>query len=100
MAMESTQPLTEMSTSNFPERKFRPALKANLISIREPIVYKMREPRRLTTSLTPTACYRVSFTFFVRYKILSTFERFISSRPLLKLLRQSVSLYIYGEYFF
>jgi hypothetical protein len=38
MALGSTQPLTEMSTSNLPERKGRPALKAdNLTAICEPI---------------------------------------------------------------
>jgi hypothetical protein len=39
MALESTQSLTEMSTSNLPEGKERPARKAdNLTAIREPIV--------------------------------------------------------------
>jgi hypothetical protein len=33
-------------------------------TIREPIVYKMWEPRRLTTPLISTARYRGSFTFF------------------------------------
>jgi hypothetical protein len=42
MALGSTQPLTEMSTRNFPGGKGRPALKAdNLTAICEPIVYKM-----------------------------------------------------------
>jgi hypothetical protein len=39
MALVSTQPLTEMSTSNLPVRKVRPAHKAdNLIAICDPIV--------------------------------------------------------------
>jgi hypothetical protein len=39
MAMESIQPLTEMSTRNLPEDKGRPAPKAdNLTAICEPIV--------------------------------------------------------------
>jgi hypothetical protein len=39
MALESTQPLTEMSTRNLPEGKVRPARKAdNLTAICEPIV--------------------------------------------------------------
>jgi hypothetical protein len=38
MALESTQPLTEMSTKILPGGKERPALKAdNLIAICEPI---------------------------------------------------------------
>jgi hypothetical protein len=83
-----------MITRNIPRGKRRPARKAdNLIAICEPIVYKIREPRRLKTLLAPTACYRVSFAFIVKYKILyiSTFH-FLSA--LLKLLRQSVSLYM------
>jgi hypothetical protein len=58
MALGSTQPLTEMSTG-------RPARKAeNLTAICESIVYKMWEPRRLTTLWASTVCYRGSFTFF------------------------------------
>jgi hypothetical protein len=39
MALESTQPLTEMSTRNLPGGKGRPARKAdNLTAIYEPIV--------------------------------------------------------------
>jgi hypothetical protein len=64
MALGSTQPLTEMSTRNLPGGKGRPARKAdNLTAICEPIVWKMWEPRRLTTLWTFTACYRDSFTF-------------------------------------
>jgi hypothetical protein len=49
-----------MSTRNLPGGKGLPALKAdNLTSICEP----MWEPRRLTTLLASTACYRDSFTF-------------------------------------
>jgi hypothetical protein len=41
MVMESTQPLTEMSTRNIPGSKGRPARKANnLTAICEPIVYR------------------------------------------------------------
>jgi hypothetical protein len=59
MAPGSTQPLTEMSTRNLPGGKGRLARKAdNLTAICEPIVYKMWEPRRLTTP-----CYRASFSF-------------------------------------
>jgi hypothetical protein len=39
MALESTQPLTEMNTSNFPVGQGRPALTAiNLTAICEPII--------------------------------------------------------------
>jgi hypothetical protein len=38
MALESTQPLTEMNTRNLPGGKGRPARKADLTAICEPIV--------------------------------------------------------------
>jgi hypothetical protein len=38
MALGSTQPLTEMRTSNLPEGKGRPARKADLTAICESIV--------------------------------------------------------------
>jgi hypothetical protein len=64
MALGPTQPLTEMSTRNLPGVKERLARKAdNLTAICEPIVYKMREPRRLTTLWAFTASYRESFNF-------------------------------------
>jgi hypothetical protein len=47
--------------------KWRPARKAdNLTAICESIVYKMWEPRRLTTLWAFTACYRDSFPLQVR----------------------------------
>jgi hypothetical protein len=56
MALVSTQPLTEMSTRNFPEGKGQPARKAdNLTAI--------CKPRRLTTLWASTACHRDNFTF-------------------------------------
>jgi hypothetical protein len=65
MAMGSTQPLREMSTRNLPTGKGRPAHKAdNPTAIWESNVYKMWEPRRLTTLCALTACYRDNFTFF------------------------------------
>jgi hypothetical protein len=65
MALGSTQPLTEMNTRNLHGGKGRPARGAeNLTAICEPIVYKMWEPRRLTTLWAFTACYRDSLTFF------------------------------------
>jgi hypothetical protein len=68
MSLGSTQPLTEMSTTNLPGGKERPARKAdNLTAVCEPIVWKMWEPRRLTTLWASTACYRDSFTFTFIY---------------------------------
>jgi hypothetical protein len=66
MVLESTQPLTEMSTRNLPGGKGRTVRKAdNITAICEPIVLKMWEPRRLTTLWAFMACYRDSFTFFL-----------------------------------
>jgi hypothetical protein len=57
MALESTQPLKEMSTRNLPGGKGRPVLEAdNLRAICESIVLKMWEPQRLTTLSASTAC--------------------------------------------
>jgi hypothetical protein len=65
MALDSTQPLTEMSTRNLSGGKGRPAHKAdNLTAIYEPNVKKMWEPGHLTTLWASTACYRDSVTFF------------------------------------
>jgi hypothetical protein len=76
MALGSTQPLTEMNTRNLPGGKGRPARVANnLTAICEPIVYKMWEPRRLTTLWASTACYRDSFTF-LRAKVIRHFSFF------------------------
>jgi hypothetical protein len=61
-----------MSTRNLPAGKERPARGAeNLIAICEPTVYKMWEPRRLTSLWAFTACYRDSFTFTVRYGLVA-----------------------------
>jgi hypothetical protein len=67
MALGSTQPLTKMSTRNLPGGKGRPGRKTdNLTAICELIVWKMWEPRRLTTLCAFTACYRDSFISFPR----------------------------------
>jgi hypothetical protein len=64
MALGSTQPLTETSTTDLPGGKGRPARKAdNLTAICKPIFYKMWDPQRLTTLWVFTACYRDNFTF-------------------------------------
>jgi hypothetical protein len=50
MALDLTQPLTEMSTRNLSGGKGRPVRKAVILTaIFELIVYKMWEPRRLTS---------------------------------------------------
>jgi hypothetical protein len=64
MALRSTQPLTEMSTRNLPWGKGRPARNTDLTAICVLIVWKMWEPRRLTTLRASTACYGDSFAFF------------------------------------
>jgi hypothetical protein len=61
-----TQPLTEMSTRNFPGGKGRPVCKVdNLTTIYEPTVQQMWEPLPLTPLWAFTACYRDRFTFFI-----------------------------------
>jgi hypothetical protein len=62
MALGSTKPLIETSTMNLPGGKEQLARKGdNFNAICEPIVYKMWEPRRLTTQRASTACYKDSF---------------------------------------
>jgi hypothetical protein len=69
MALGSTQPITEMSTRNFPGGKGRPGLD-KLSAISEPTIYKMWEPRRLTTLWASAACYRDSFKLpFINLKL-------------------------------
>jgi hypothetical protein len=64
MVPGSTQPLTEMSTRNFPVGKDRPAREAdNLTAICEPTIKKIWEPRRLTYLWASTACHSDSFVF-------------------------------------
>jgi hypothetical protein len=50
MTLGFTQPVTEISTRNVPRSKVLPSLKTdNLTAICKLIVYKMLDPRRLTT---------------------------------------------------
>jgi hypothetical protein len=87
MALGSTQPLTELSTRNLPGGKGRPAHGAdNLTVICELIVYKMWEPRRLTTLWAFMACCRDSFTF--------TFYAFSVSHMVLETAKQKRVLYL------
>jgi hypothetical protein len=76
IALGLTRPLTEISTGNILAGKGRSARKTEyLTAICEPIVYKMREPWRLTTLWASTACYRNSFTFsFSFYCIQNVFQ--------------------------
>jgi hypothetical protein len=56
MALGLIQPLTEMSTRNLPAGKEWPALKADdFTAICEPTVYKLWDPRSLTTLWASTA---------------------------------------------
>jgi hypothetical protein len=65
MVLGSTQPQTKMSNRNLCGGKERSAPKADLTTIFEPIIYKMWEPRCLTTLWTYLTCYRNSFTFYL-----------------------------------
>jgi hypothetical protein len=57
-----------MSTRNLPWGKRRPVRKSdNLTTISEPIVYKMWEPRRLTTLCAFTACWGMALRFFTHH---------------------------------
>jgi hypothetical protein len=79
LALGLTQVLTEMNTTNLSGVKGRPARKANdLTSICEPIVWKMWEPRRLTTVWAFTPYYRDSCTFKIMLVNLSRFIFFLS----------------------
>jgi hypothetical protein len=56
MALRPLQPLTEMYTKNLSGSKEWPARKAdNLTATCEPIFYKMRESRRLTSTWASTS---------------------------------------------
>jgi hypothetical protein len=84
MALGLTQPLTEMSTRNLPEGKGRPAREAdNLTAIGEPIVYRLWEPRRLTTIWAFMASYKDSF-FLYRHLSLFISDAASSSHYTLK----------------
>jgi hypothetical protein len=65
MALGSTQPLTEMRTSNLPGGKGRPARRAwhPHHHLWADCLEKMWEPRRLTILWASTACCRDSFTY-------------------------------------
>jgi hypothetical protein len=61
MALGSTQPLTEMSTSNFPAGKKLPARRAdNLAAIYEPNVSELWKPQPLATLRASTACIGIA----------------------------------------
>jgi hypothetical protein len=67
MALGLTQPLTELSTGNFPWGEGQLAPKADsLTAISEPrLSKKMWEPQCLTTVWASTACYRDSFIIII-----------------------------------
>jgi hypothetical protein len=65
MALVSTQPLTEMSTRNFPRGKKRLARRAdNLAAICEPKCLKMWEPQPLATLRASTAYTGITVPFY------------------------------------
>jgi hypothetical protein len=65
VALQSTQPLTEMSIRNLPVVKELPVRKANKqTTVTESSVQKMWTPRRLTALWASTACCFVYFTLF------------------------------------
>jgi hypothetical protein len=100
MALGSTQRRTQMRTRNLPGGKGRPARKAdNLTAVCEPIVWKMWEPRCLTTLWTSTACYRDSFAFLYTVTFPLQFDSilftcFISTRPYF------ILLFLFNYYFY
>jgi hypothetical protein len=61
MALELTQPLTEMNKRNLPGARKA----ANFMAICEPTVQKMQDSRRLTLLFASMAHYRDSFTFHI-----------------------------------
>jgi hypothetical protein len=66
MALGSTQPLTEMSTSNIPGGGGKGVRRVRLTTLSPSVSRlseKMWEPRRLTTPWAFAVCYRDSFTF-------------------------------------
>jgi hypothetical protein len=78
VALELTQPLTEMSTRNLSGGKGRPAHNIdNLAAIWTDFVEKMWEPRRLTTLRASVSCYRDSVTFHILRK--NTYQSLIGS---------------------
>jgi hypothetical protein len=74
VVLGSTQPLIEMSSGIFLRGKGRHARKAdNLTAICEPIVYKIWEPRLLTSLWASATSYWDKFTYFYvmrRYQLL------------------------------
>jgi hypothetical protein len=67
MALGSTQPLREMSIRNLPGGKGKPAHRADLTAIYEPIVYT--KCRSLDVSQPYGPCYTGSFTFSLTNKL-------------------------------
>jgi hypothetical protein len=113
MVLESTQPVTEMSTRNIRGGgggKGMSARKAdNLAASCEPIVKKMWDPRCLTTPWAFTASYRNNFTFlaftihyipkgtilqyiFILHRITNFYSKFLYS-PNYKFLHSNAGTY-------
>jgi hypothetical protein len=84
MALKSTQPLTEISTSNLAGGKGRSVLKAvNLTVVCEPIVKKMWKHQRLKTVWTPGPFTGLSlsnlFTIEITLKTITGFASFTTN---------------------
>jgi hypothetical protein len=68
MALGLTQPLTKMSTRNFPGGKKGPAHRVdNLATTYEPNVWKMWEPQPLATIRASTTCTGKTLPFYLCY---------------------------------
>jgi hypothetical protein len=73
IALGSTQPLTEMTTRNFPGGKKRLVRRAdNLAANCEPNVSKMWEPQPLATLRASTACIGITLRFTFTTYVLDT----------------------------
>jgi hypothetical protein len=84
MTLGSTQPLTETGASNLPGCKGLPAHKANnLTAICEPIVYKIWEPRCLTTLWASTTSYLDSSNFKQKKRLEESVAKTQTSRDIL-----------------
>jgi hypothetical protein len=86
-----------MITRNLPGGKWRPAHKADdLTAISEPIIYKILEPRRLTTLWAFTACYRDSFIFTFYFTAEMCFLGRVSDYTLNTIIRNALLIYNLG----
>jgi hypothetical protein len=69
MVPGSAQPLAELSTRNLPGGKWWPARKADITAMYEPILWKMLEPRSLTTLRSPWHFIGIALSFYIYKQI-------------------------------